>query len=181
VAGYGNLVDKVGNSNADNPNYTPVLYDPIAPAGQRFTTMGMPTSTIPRLYHSVATLVPSGKIMIAGSNPNKDFATNKYPTEYRVEWLIPPYLNDRSRPVISEFPRIANYKDKIKVKLGGTGKDLSKERVEAVLLDLGFGETFFDNPSLSHQNLQLMSSLICFDSNTFGSYGLSSSQVGNRS
>ncbi|EFP83743.1 uncharacterized protein PGTG_09456 [Puccinia graminis f. sp. tritici CRL 75-36-700-3] len=138
VAGYGNLVDKVGNSNADNPNYTPVLYDPIAPAGQRFTTMGMPTSTIPRLYHSVSTLVPSGKIMIAGSNPNKDFSTNKYATEYRVEWLIPPYLNDRSRPVISDFPRMANYKDKVKVKLSGTGNDLSKQRVEAVLLDLGF-------------------------------------------
>ncbi|KAI9602694.1 hypothetical protein H4Q26_001990 [Puccinia striiformis f. sp. tritici PST-130] len=73
VAGYGNLVDRVGGSNADNPNFTPVLYDPDAPAGHRFTTEGMPTSTIPRLYHSVAALVPSGKIIIAGSNPNKDF------------------------------------------------------------------------------------------------------------
>ncbi|WAR57638.1 hypothetical protein PtB15_8B691 [Puccinia triticina] len=138
AAGYGNLVDKVGNSNADNPNFTPVLYDPTATVGQRFTSQGMPTSTIPRLYHSVATIVPNGKIMIAGSNPNKDVTTRKYPTEYRVEWLSPPYIDDPSRPVISEFPRIANYKQQITVKLGGTGPDLSKLRVEAVLLDLGF-------------------------------------------
>ncbi|PLW12098.1 hypothetical protein PCASD_24199 [Puccinia coronata f. sp. avenae] len=138
VAGYGNLVDKVGNSNADNPSLTPVLYDPAVPAGQRFSSVGLPTSTIPRLYHSVATLVPSGNIMIAGSNPNKDVSTAKYPTEYRVEWLSPPYLNDPSRPVISEAPSIANYKEQITVKLAGTEKNLTNQGVEAVLLDLGF-------------------------------------------
>jgi len=138
VAGYGNLVDKVGDSNADNPSFTPVLYDPTAPAGQRFSSEGMPTSNIPRLYHSVATLVPSGKIMIAGSNPNKDFSTNKYPTEYRVEWLSPPYLVDPSRPVISELPLIANYKERITVKLKGTGQSFQMQSIEVVLMDLGF-------------------------------------------
>jgi hypothetical protein len=119
---------------------TPVLYDPAVPAGQRFSSVGLPTSTIPRLYHSVATLVPSGNIMIAGSNPNKDVSTAKYPTEYRVEWLSPPYLNDPSRPVISEAPSIANYKEQITVKLAGIEKNLTNQGVEAVLLDLGFGE-----------------------------------------
>ncbi|POW18716.1 hypothetical protein PSHT_05531, partial [Puccinia striiformis] len=140
VAGYGNLVDRVGGSNADNPNFTPVLYDPDAPAGHRFTTEGMPTSTIPRLYHSVAALVPSGKIIIAGSNPNKDFTTNTYPTEYRVEWLSPPYLTDPSRPVISEIPRIANYKERITVKLGNSALNLSTQgpKLQAVLLDHGY-------------------------------------------
>ncbi|POW10014.1 hypothetical protein PSTT_06421, partial [Puccinia striiformis] len=140
VAGYGNLVDRVGGSNADNPNFTPVLYDPDAPAGHRFTTEGMPTSRIPRLYHSVAALVPSGKIIIAGSNPNKDFSTNTYPTEYRVEWLSPPYLTDPSRPVISEIPRIANYKERITVKLGNSALNLSTQgvKLQAVLLDHGY-------------------------------------------
>ncbi|WAR58015.1 hypothetical protein PtB15_5B245 [Puccinia triticina] len=138
VSGYGDLDDKVGDSNADNPNFTPVLYDPTATIGQRFNSQGMPTSNIPRLYHSVATLVPSGEIMIAGSNPNQDVTTQKYPTEYRVEWLLPPYLNTPSRPVISEFPRIANYNEHITLKLGGTGLDFSKQCIEAVLLDLGF-------------------------------------------
>lgn len=78
--------------------------------------------------------------MIAGSNPNKDFSTNNYPTEYRIEWLRPPYLDDLSRPVISELPLIANYKEEITVKLEGTGKNLQMPGIEAVLMDLGFGE-----------------------------------------
>jgi hypothetical protein len=54
TAGYGNVQNQVGLSNADNPVYQPVLYDPEAPAGKRFSSEGLPTSNIPRLYHSVA-------------------------------------------------------------------------------------------------------------------------------
>lgn len=138
VAGYGNLRDKVGNSNANNPNFTPILYDPGAPQGQRFSSRGMPTSSIARLYHSVATLTPGGRVMIAGSNPNNDVSTRDYPTEYRVEWLSPPYMNDANRPEIQALPRIANYKEKISVKIGRTGLALSQQNVRAVLIDLGF-------------------------------------------
>jgi len=59
----------------------------------------MPTSQIPRLYHSVATLTPKGNIMIAGSNPNLDRSEVMYGTEYRVEWLNPPYMTS-PRPKI---------------------------------------------------------------------------------
>lgn len=104
ISGYGNVVNQVGASNADNPVFTPVLYDPSAPAGQRFSSFGMPTSDIPRLYHSIATMTPSGKIMIAGSNPNLDRSEVKYGTEYRVEWLSPPYMSV-DRPKISAVPR----------------------------------------------------------------------------
>ncbi|THH09352.1 hypothetical protein EW145_g2082 [Phellinidium pouzarii] len=88
ISGYANVIDQVGQSNADNPVLTPVLYDPTALAGQRFSSVGMPTSQIPRLYHSVATLTPNGEIMIAGSNPNLDRSEVRYGTEYRVEWMI---------------------------------------------------------------------------------------------
>lgn len=98
ISGYGNVKDQVGASNADNPVLTPVLYDPSAPSGQRFSSAGMPTSNIPRLYHSIATLTPSGKIMIAGSNPNLDRSEVKYGTEYRVEWVSPPYMTAAERP-----------------------------------------------------------------------------------
>lgn len=89
TAGYGNVPDQVGQSNADNPAFTPVLYDPNAPAGSRFSTDGMPTSDIARLYHSVSTLLPDGRVMIAGSNPNADVETRKYKTEYQVEYISP--------------------------------------------------------------------------------------------
>lgn len=104
ISGYGNVLNQVGASNADNPVYTPVLYDPAAPAGQRFSSAVMPISNIPRLYHSIATMTPSGKVMIAGSNPNLDRSEVKYGTEYRVEWLSPPYMS-ADRPKISGVPK----------------------------------------------------------------------------
>lgn len=54
TAGYGNVQNQVGLSNADNPVYQPLLYNPEAPAGKRFSSEGLPTSNIPRMYHSVA-------------------------------------------------------------------------------------------------------------------------------
>lgn len=41
--------------------------------------------------------------MIAGSNPRVDVAADKYPTEYRVEWLSPPYLA-QPRPTYKGLP-----------------------------------------------------------------------------
>jgi len=104
ISGYGNVIDQIGTSNADNPVLTPVLYDPLAPPSERFSSTGMPTSPIPRLYHSIATLTPSGSIMIAGSNPNLDRSEIRYGTEYRVEWLAPPYMSLK-RPEIVYVPR----------------------------------------------------------------------------
>ncbi len=107
AAGYGNFLDNVGQSNADEPAYTPTRYNAWAASGSRFSHSGMPTSDIPRMYHSVATLTPMGNIMIAGSNPNYDvwdFPEDwPYPTEYRVEWLNPPYMSG-PRPTIVNSP-----------------------------------------------------------------------------
>lgn len=124
ISGYGNVKDQVGFSNADHPALTPVLYDPAAPLGQRFSSAGMPTSNIPRLYHSVATLTPKGDVMIAGSNPNLDRSEVQYGTEYRVEWLSPPYMAGE-RPQIFHMPRIIRYGREMKMKVnfakgGGT-------------------------------------------------------------
>jgi hypothetical protein len=103
VAGYGNVPDQVGQSNADNPAFTPSIYNPSASSGSRFSNAGLPTSSIARLYHSVSTLTPSGNIMIAGSNPNLNFTTRKYATEYRVEFLNPPYMFT-ARPIMQTPP-----------------------------------------------------------------------------
>lgn len=53
------------------------------------------TATVPRMYHSVASLVPSGAVITAGSNPQgsyyfqSDPATGVYPAELRVEYYYP--------------------------------------------------------------------------------------------
>ncbi|KAJ7495844.1 copper radical oxidase, partial [Mycena galericulata] len=98
TAGYGNESWAIGMSYADNPVLTPVIYDPSAPAGARWNRTGLKASTIPRMYHSSATLLPDGAILVAGSNPNSDYnvgPTIKYPTEYRVEKFYPSYYNTR--------------------------------------------------------------------------------------
>lgn len=80
---------------AQAPAMEVLLYDPEQPKGKRFTTG--PTSTIPRLYHSVALLLLDGTLLISGSNPVeqpmlKPDAKNPYITEFRNEIYTPPYL-----------------------------------------------------------------------------------------
>ncbi|KAI0261380.1 glyoxal oxidase N-terminus-domain-containing protein [Gloeopeniophorella convolvens] len=115
ISGYGNVKDQVGQSNADAPVLAPVLYDPGVPAGNRFT-QGLPESTIPRMYHSTATLTPNGDIMIAGSNPNLDRSEMAYGTEYRVEWLRPSYMTTE-RPTLNGAPRMLGFGEKVQVQV----------------------------------------------------------------
>ena len=76
----------VGQSYADHPQYqswsvrrslakSSLLmwhryFDPSQPAGSRWAKAA--TSTIPRMYHSSASLLPDGSVIISGSNPNAD-------------------------------------------------------------------------------------------------------------
>ncbi|KAG8795952.1 hypothetical protein FRC12_007765 [Ceratobasidium sp. 428] len=98
VAGYGNVSWAVGQSYADQPIYKPVLYDPSAPAGKRWSREGLSASTVARMYHSTATILPDGSVFVTGSNPNADYNAGsgvKYPTEYRVERFYPAYYSQR--------------------------------------------------------------------------------------
>ncbi|RKO85116.1 glyoxal oxidase N-terminus-domain-containing protein, partial [Blyttiomyces helicus] len=106
-----------GGFMADDPAFTPLIYNPDAPAGSRFTIM--PASTIPRLYHSVAVLLPTGEIMVAGSNPAQQRLTSSYPTEYRVEIFSPPYMSASSRPVITESPQFIEYNTDFTIQVAG--------------------------------------------------------------
>lgn len=85
---------------AKDPVFDAWIYNPIAEIPNRWSIAG--TSTIPRLYHSVALLLLDGTVMVAGSNPveqpllqtNPDDPARAYPTEFRVEIYTPPYLMD---------------------------------------------------------------------------------------
>lgn len=90
---------------ARNPSFSPFLYKPFADdSTPRFETLS--PSSIARLYHSTAALLPDGKILVAGSNPNVGYdlgpATDTfYPTELRIETYTPYYLHasyDALRP-----------------------------------------------------------------------------------
>ena len=62
------------------------------------------TATVPRMYHSVASLVASGAVITAGSNPQgsyyfqSDPATGVYPSELRVEYYYPWWLPASATP-----------------------------------------------------------------------------------
>ncbi|KAF9692147.1 hypothetical protein EKO04_010180 [Ascochyta lentis] len=109
--------------------------------GSRFTSM--PSTQIPRLCHSVASLLPSGEVIVAGSNPmvfytsdggvlnswakfwnyqkeaflnQQQKQTSQYPTEYRVEIFSPPYMDATERPKIVNAPDFLAYGKEFKVK-----------------------------------------------------------------
>ena len=78
VAGFG---------AASDPNLSALLYDPSQPVGSRISILN--NATIPRMYHSEATLLPDGRVLVSGSDPE----TKGYKEELRIEVYIPPYLS----------------------------------------------------------------------------------------
>ncbi|KAJ7172197.1 copper radical oxidase [Mycena filopes] len=137
ISGYGNVIDQIGSSNAGDPVLTPVLYTPSAAPGARFSRAGMPTSDIPRMYHSVATLTPNGDIMIAGSNPNLDRSEVKYGTEYRVEWLGPPYMT-KARPQIKDAPKQLLFNETVVITIQLPTGFQDRSDIKVALMDFGF-------------------------------------------
>ncbi|KAJ1307837.1 hypothetical protein OPQ81_001919 [Rhizoctonia solani] len=106
---YGDM--PFGMSLASDPVFKPVIYDPTKPSGKRWSDAGLGSSTIPRLYHSSALLLPDASVLVAGSNPNVDVnLTTAFPTEYRAERFYPPYFaNISSRPVPYNLPTTLSY------------------------------------------------------------------------
>jgi Domain of unknown function (DUF1929) len=99
-----------GQSLAAGPIGQPALYNPNASAGRRWSTAGLNSSTIPRLYHSSALLLPDGSVLLAGSNPNPDVnLTTIYPTTYTAEIFYPPYFSAKTRPVPQNIPTSLSY------------------------------------------------------------------------
>jgi hypothetical protein len=67
---------------ASDPNLSALLYDPSQPVGSRFSILG--NTTIARMYHSEATLLPDGRVLISGSDPQ----TPGLPEELRIHPAI---------------------------------------------------------------------------------------------
>lgn len=88
---------------ATAPTLEALMYNPTAPLGKRWSTGA--SSTIPRLYHSVALLLLDGTLLVAGSNPVQQpvltpipnqTPSEDYVTEFRVEIYTPPYLQAKA-------------------------------------------------------------------------------------
>ncbi|KAG6902110.1 hypothetical protein C0995_004291 [Termitomyces sp. Mi166 len=105
---YGDM--PFGMSLASGPVGTPAIYNPNAPKGQRWSNVAFDTSSIARLYHSSAILLPDGSVLIAGSNPNVDVNISTiFPTEYRAEIFYPSYFSATTRPAPTGMPQTISY------------------------------------------------------------------------
>ncbi|KAF8151649.1 hypothetical protein B0H34DRAFT_801346 [Crassisporium funariophilum] len=89
----GALQGVAGFGLANNPNLNALLYDPTQAIGSRISILN--NTIVARMYHSEAALLPDGRVLISGSDPqtNNPDGTVKYPEEFRIEVYIPPYLN----------------------------------------------------------------------------------------
>ncbi|KAK3026645.1 hypothetical protein RJ639_040672 [Escallonia herrerae] len=82
-----------GWEDAEDPVLNPLLYMPDEPEStRRFVTLN--PSTIPRMYHSAAILLPDGRILVGGSNPHVqyNFTGVRFPTELSLEVFLPHYM-----------------------------------------------------------------------------------------
>jgi hypothetical protein len=96
----------------------PEIFDPTVPGGGQWVEMA--TATVPRLYHSIALLLPDGRVVAAGGNPDKGSHVPWLPPdpmeEERLEIYSPPYLFRGPRPEIAAAPAGASHGDAITIR-----------------------------------------------------------------
>ncbi|MFL6416252.1 MAG: galactose oxidase-like domain-containing protein [Bryobacteraceae bacterium] len=91
----------------------PEIYDP---ATDSWSPMAI--STVPRLYHSTALLLPDGRVVAAGGNPEggTHVQWNQDPEEeMHLEVFSPPYLFKGPRPVAANAPAQCTYGETIHI------------------------------------------------------------------
>ncbi|WVQ82067.1 hypothetical protein IAT38_004195 [Cryptococcus sp. DSM 104549] len=150
TAGYGDDGYSVGQSYGQDPLYMPAIYNASAPAGSRWNRTGLVASTNERMYHSTAILLPDSSILIAGSNPNKDFTTDQWRSRTDSErWF--PWFYEETRPTYEGAPANLTYGgDSFNITLSGTDEATAKN-TKVVLIRggfnthaIGFGQKFLE-------------------------------------
>jgi hypothetical protein len=83
-----------GMHSERDPQLSSEIYDPTTD-----TWTIADTARVPRLYHSIGVLLPDGRVLAAGSNPNRR------DDELRLELFHPPYLFKGPRPFVERTVR----------------------------------------------------------------------------
>jgi plastocyanin len=94
-----------GGNQSGEAVFTPALHAEIYhPDTDKWTLAA--EATVPRLYHSIALLLPDGRVLTAGSNPENPGVMGG---ELRLELFHPPYLFRGPRPIVDEAPTEVRY------------------------------------------------------------------------
>jgi hypothetical protein len=91
-------------TNETAPVRTPEMFDPVTESWQV-----LPASSVARVYHSTALLLPDGRVWVAGGMRQ----SNIY--EARTEFFSPDYLFAGARPTISADPTVGGYGSTISI------------------------------------------------------------------
>ena len=140
-----------GFSNVSGAVYAAEMWDPAA---QTFSLMA--SMSVPRLHHSVALLLPDGRVLVGGGGETG------FPGEVNhrdVQFYSPPYLFKGARPVITSLnTSIINYGQPFLI--GTTANNIAK----VVLIRLGAVSHGFNfNQSVSQLNFKKRNSANVLD------------------
>jgi hypothetical protein len=102
----------------------------------------MADMTVDRLYHSNALLLPDGRVMTAGSNPQRT------QNELRIEIFKPPYLFRGKRPVITKNDVGSKYGGKIEIEIDAS------EDIEEICIIRPTSTTHCVNPEQRYVGLE---------------------------
>ena len=92
-----------GFNNSTGAVLAPELWDP---ATETWTTLA--AMAVPRLYHSVALLLPDGRVLAAGGGHPRD-SEHDDPNHFDGQLFSPPYLFRGPRPSILSAPGAVHY------------------------------------------------------------------------
>ena len=101
----GKIVIFGGSSQANEfPVYVPEMFDP-----QTESWSTLPSASVPRVYHSVALLLPDGSVWTGGSSLTRST------WESRTEIFKPSYFFSGNRPAINGNPSVGDYANSITI------------------------------------------------------------------
>jgi hypothetical protein len=125
----------------------------------------MATASVTRLYHSTALLLPDGRVVAAGGNPEGGGSVKWEPPdpdeEMRLELFSPPYLSRGPRPQITAAPDQWNYGRTITIgsPQAGTIKWISLVRNGVTTHSFDNGQRLVDVPIVSQGDGNLRAQL----------------------
>ena len=111
----------------------------------------MSSLSVPRFYHSIALLLPDGRILVAGGGR---FGGTAVDDMLNAEIYSPPYLFKGTRPVIASAPNVISYNSSFSVSTTNAGQiaQVSLLRLGSVTHHFNFDQRYLSLPFQAGSN-----------------------------